>query len=107
MRGKADNHLPPRSRAHYFTRNRTGGSDFPLIHCACQVPTIVRRSFHVRCWPRERMALGRSTGTIACEGPLFLLAVCLCDHVASSTSYQVHPGHWYTYDSALAFPGRP
>jgi hypothetical protein len=41
--------------------------------------------FHVCFWQRERNVLGRWAGTISREAP-FLLAVYLCDHIASSTS---------------------
>jgi hypothetical protein len=48
MGGNADKHLPPNACAHYFTRNRTHGSDFPLLFpSAYEVPTIVPRCFRL------------------------------------------------------------
>jgi hypothetical protein len=61
--------------AHYFTRNRTHGSDFfPFSFLVWEVPTIVARCFCVRFWPRERIDLRRWMGTISREVGLFLLA---------------------------------
>jgi hypothetical protein len=72
--------LPPRGRAHYFTRNRTHGSVFPSVFLrAWEVPTIVPRCFRLLFWQQERIALRRWTGTISHEAGLWGLPVCLRD----------------------------
>jgi hypothetical protein len=48
--------------AHYFTRDRTRGSDFSLFLRASGAPTIVPRCFRMRFWQQEWMALHRWTG---------------------------------------------
>jgi hypothetical protein len=66
--------------AHYLTRNRTHGSDFPLFFLlAWEFPNIVPWCFRARFWQRERIDLHRWMGTISREVGLFFcwLTVCL------------------------------
>ena len=64
--------------AHYFTRNRTRGSDFPLLFLrASEVPTIVPCCFRLLFGQQERITLEGCAGTISREANLFWgLAAC-------------------------------
>jgi hypothetical protein len=71
--------------AHYFTRNRTHESDFPLFFSVHRRP---RTSFPVA----FVCVSGNGKGLLLVLGRVrflvkfpIMLAVCLCDHVASST----------------------
>lgn len=87
MGGKADNHLPPKSRAHYFTRNRTCGSDFPPLFS----PRMTGSDHLAPSLSCASLTTGKECswswhGDDCSYSPLFLLAVCWYDQVASSTS---------------------